>query len=189
MGLFKKIRRFVHPGSRLFDQRGNTQGYVDIGQMNANQAALDAAMKDYGNIETDIRDQYTNAAKKAGTYADTNEFKSGLNSEVQSGVRGARVDAVKRINALRKAMGNNEEFKPEGYDTTQANQTADKLAAAPDKEESPQSAVSDEPAVASTSNAASGVQNMAPKQSFNPLAGAGMSGLQKGRLLALRRMV
>lgn len=165
MGLFKKIRRITHPGTRLFDKRGNNDGYIDIGKRDAQNADLASAMEDYGKIETNVRDTYTNAAKKAGTYADTAEFKSGLGSEVQAGVRGARVNAAQRINAMRRAMGNNEEFKPEGVDQTQGNNTADKLMASPEKEEASATGPdADAPEAPAGANATTSLQSSAQKR-------------------------
>lgn len=184
-GFFKKAMKIVHPAMRLFEDRGNPQGYTDLGTQQGHQADLDSAMKDYGNIETNVRSSYTDAAKKAGTYANTNEFNSGLNSEVQSGIRGARVNAVARINAMRKAMGNNEEFKPEGFDQTQGNQTADKLAESPVKEDSAPApaAPEDAPAAkdATQMNATASLQNAPARR---PL---GLGGNAASRLGALQR--
>ncbi len=175
MGLFKKIRRIVHPGSRLFDKRGDGgKGYEALGTHNAHQADLDAAMKDYEGIPASIRNQYTASAKRAGTYADTGEFNSGLNSEVNAGVRGARVNAVARINSLRKIMGNNEEFKPEGFDQTQANNTQTTLANQPAPEEAPEPSVdADGGTSAFSANSTTSVQN-------------GTNSLAQRRLAALR---
>lgn len=166
MGLLKKRMRLHNPIYKAMDdkkkEKKSNQGYIDFGNQQRAQADLDAAMKDYEGIETNIRDTYTNAAKKAGTYANTSEFNSGLQSEIQAGVRGARANAVARINAMRKAMGNTEEFKPEGYDQTQANATADKLAAAPPKEDAaPEQEIDREDTGPQTANAAANVQNLA----------------------------
>lgn len=162
MSFFKKF----NPIGRLIktvEGRGNPQGYTDLGNAAAHNQDLDQAMKDYGNIETNVRNSYTDAAKKAGTYANTNEFNSGLNSEIQGGVRGARVEAVSRINALRKAAGNNEEFKPDGYDQTQGNNTANKLAENPVKEDSAAPQAAPEPtaqaAAPQANNAVASVQS------------------------------
>lgn len=168
MGIFKKVRRFVHPGSRLFDKRGDgNQGAINMASSQAHQADLDAAMKDYEGIEGNIKQQYTDAARRAGTYADTPEFQSGLGSEIQAGVRGARTNAVARINAMRRAMGINEDFNPEGYNQTQANNTAEKLANAPSDSEAqaPQTPAADAEKAApeATNNAAADVQSVKPR--------------------------
>jgi len=194
MSFFKKAIKFIHPGARQFlgNKGDGGQGYMNLGQNQAENASLGQAMTDYNNIEPTIRNKYIDAAKKAGTYSDTGEFQNGLNSEVQAGVRGARVDAVGRINALRKQMGNNEEFKPDDFAATQGNATADKLAAAPPPEDSPASVPPPEAtgfSPANTANAATGVQNT-PSTPARPGV---MNKLQPGakppvgRLGALRR--
>ncbi len=52
-----------------------------------------------------IRDNYTAAAQHAGTYADTDEFKRGLDYEVDLGTQGAQKVSLDRINALRAGRG------------------------------------------------------------------------------------
>ena len=192
MSFFKKVVKFVHPGARQFlgNKGDGGQGYMNLGAANARNAAINDAMADYGKIEGNIRDSYTNAAKKAGTYANTNEFNSGLNSEIQAGVRGARVDAVNRIHALQRAAGGKEGdagwFNPEGYDQTQGNTTKDKLAQTPpkDAEEAPVNA--DAVAQTAPTNSATSVQNT-PSTSFASKMSAFKPGSLATRLAALKR--
>ena len=168
MGSFKKhFRRklklgsggLIDPGQKEKEKKDKA-GNQWLGGQARTQAELSQAEADYGNIEKNTRDTYTQAAKKAGTYANTAEFQSGFGSELQAGVRGARTEAVRRINALRKAMGNAEEFKPEGFEQTQGNVTADKLAAAPAQEDSaPEEVAAPEPPAAETGNATQSVQS------------------------------
>lgn len=205
---FKKAFKIFHPvEAKMFGIGGKKddggQGFMNLGSSKAHQQDLDSAMADYQNIPTAIRDQYTAASKKAGTFANTNEFNSGLNSEVNAGVRGARVNAVARINAIKKSLGQAEDFKPEGYDQTQANATQDNLANNPAKDVEPTPAPAAEEAnpQAPVANAAAAVQN-APKKSLlnaRPAQAGGPTGVMgmgkakqgpvNGRVGALRRML
>lgn len=101
--------------------------WIEKQENRARQEELTAAEKDYGLIPDRLKENYTNAAIKAGTYANTPEFAQGLDSEVQAGARGARFEAEARINSLRKAMGNEEVWKPEESGQTAGNMTKDQL--------------------------------------------------------------
>lgn len=63
--------------------------------------------RDYQNIPNSLRDKYTAAAQAAGTYGNTDQFKTGLDSEVQAGTRGARLENIGRQNAIRQYLGMN----------------------------------------------------------------------------------
>lgn len=88
-----------------------------------------AAEAEYAGLEGTLSKNYADNARRAGTYADTGEFQSGLRSDVSAGLRGARMSQAARINALRKQLGM-EDFKaPETQGTqvdplTFANSTA-----------------------------------------------------------------
>lgn len=160
----KRVSKVLHPiGSSLIKddeaEAKKKQGETDwqnLGQNTARQAELDAAMKEYEDVPTLIRGKYSDAAKRAGTYANTPEFASGMESEVTAGARGARVGLAARINALRKAMGNNEEFNPEGYTQTRANETQEALRDNPEQDTSASNMTPEE---VPQLNAANEVQN------------------------------
>lgn len=132
--LKKKLNRLLGKGSPK--SKGWEQGQVmyqnNVGETNARNAELDSAMKEYNDVPTSLRKSYTEAAQRAGTYANTPEFASGMDSEVQAGARGARVALASRINALKKALGHTDEFKPEGLGETQGGQTRDALVTNPE---------------------------------------------------------
>jgi hypothetical protein len=52
-------------------------------------AELKDVLAERSALPQTIRQNYTDAAKRAGTYSDTDQFKSGLDDEVKYGVRGA----------------------------------------------------------------------------------------------------
>lgn len=146
--LFKKIAGYVHPALNVISPnkgKDSSAAWTDYGNYQARQAELDAAMKEYENVPTTLRAKYLDAAKKAGTYGATDEFNSGLESEVVAGSRGARVGLANRINALKKAMGQEDTFDPEGLGQTQANMTQDQLRNAPLQEDSTQVSAVAEP--------------------------------------------
>ena len=162
----RRVARVLHPiGAGLIKDdeaearaKQGEQDWQNLGQHNARQAELDAAMKEYEDVPTLIRNKYSEASKKAGTYAATPEFASGMDSEVLAGSRGARVGLAARINALRRAMGNTEEFNPEGYTQTRANETQEHLRNNPEPEGS-QAMVSPE-AVSVDSNEPAALGNL-----------------------------
>lgn len=138
MGFFSSVAHVLHPASSALGigKKSHRPGAKFLGRLanKERQAQLDATMKEYEALPTTINDAYTNSAKTAGTFANTPEFMAGLQSEVDAGVRGARVAEAARINALRKAMDNKfkgsmeyEEFKPEGLGETDANATHEAL--------------------------------------------------------------
>lgn len=129
----KKLNRLMGKGNQR--SAGWQAGQVAFGQNEGEKKArtkeLEDAMKEYNDVPMTIRKQYTEAAQRAGTYANTPEFGAGLDSEVQAGSRGARVGIAGRINALKKALGHTDTFAPEGLGETQGNATKDALTANP----------------------------------------------------------
>jgi len=133
MGLHS-IMKALHPLSRTFlgkDAKDGSAGLQWLGQQAGYRSSLDQEMKDYDKIPTMLRDKYTQFAQRAGTYGNTPEFQAGLNSEVQAGARGARVEAASRINALRRSLGMAEDFNPENYQASQGNATQEALRNSP----------------------------------------------------------
>ncbi len=63
-----------------------------------------------GEIETDVKGD----AERAGTYADTPEFLSGLKTETDMQTRGAQAASIRRQQALRRRMGLVDATAPEG---------------------------------------------------------------------------
>jgi len=112
-------------------KKGQETYFQSVGDRAANEKGLADAMKEYDNVPNTIRSTYIDTARKAGTYGDTDQFRSGLESEVLAGSRGARVGIAGRINALKKALGHTDKFEPEGLGQTQANQTQETIANAP----------------------------------------------------------
>ena len=55
-------------------------------------------------LGTAITTRLTDAAKKAGTFAGTSGFQTGLESEQKAQLKGARAEKIGRINALRKRL-------------------------------------------------------------------------------------
>src|SRR5689334_16176797 len=110
MGFFSSVAKIVHPASSALGigKKSHKPGAKFKGNL-ANQqrkAELDEAMKAYDLIPQNIKDSYTKTAQTAGTFANTPEFAAGLQSEVDAGVRGARVAEAARINSMRKALDN-----------------------------------------------------------------------------------
>ena len=128
----KKMNRLMGKSNK---SKGWEQGQQKFAQATgdrlANEGQLGAAMKEYEDAPNVVRKTYLDSARKAGTYGDTAEFEQGLQSEVQAGARGARVGIAGRINALKKALGHTDEFKPENFGQTQGNATADTIRNAP----------------------------------------------------------
>lgn len=174
--IFKKIKNIVHPGSKLFmdanEKKDSSGAWKSQGEQDARNAELSAAMKEYNDVPTMLRQNYLDASKRAGTYGNTAEFNSGLESEVVAGSRGARIGLASRINALKKALGHTDEFKPEGYQQTQAAATQATLTDNPLREDSG-SGTGSSPALAAsapTSAAASSTSNAEEEGSYNPLS-------------------
>lgn len=69
------------------------------------QAQLADSEKEYHGLPSSLLKQYTENARRAGTFANTDEFNTGLQSDVQGGLRGARISQAARINALRTRLG------------------------------------------------------------------------------------
>jgi len=131
---WKSIAKAIHPGSRSFLGGTSKDGTAALQQYAKGQAIkgeLDREVADYDKIPTMLNDKYTQYARRAGTYGDTPEFQVGLKSEVQAGARGARTAAAARINALKKSLGEAEDFKPEGLGGTQGNVTQETIKNAP----------------------------------------------------------
>lgn len=120
---FKKVVSKINPVKGLIlgkDKKKTSYTKHDARVIKSErEKQLEAAMKEYDAIPGTIHAKYGDVAKQAGTYANTPEFMSGLQSEVDAGARGARVGMVGRINALRKELGM-EDFNPDGYAETQA---------------------------------------------------------------------
>lgn len=69
------------------------------------QADLDRELADYGKIGTGVREQLTETGRRAGTYSDSPEFKSAVESEAGTVERFQKEAAQNRINELRKRLG------------------------------------------------------------------------------------
>lgn len=86
----------------------------DAGTKAKRTGELGELEKEYDTIPDTLRSQYEHDARRAGTFAETPQFRSGLESEVGAGARGARVANVARQNALRKLLGMPELPSPNG---------------------------------------------------------------------------
>lgn len=74
----------------------------ELGYLSASEKAAQAGIHDL------IQNNYTNAAKRAGTYANTDQFNAGLTDEVGYGEKGAMLDSQNRLNAINsRRMDNN----------------------------------------------------------------------------------
>lgn len=69
------------------------------------QKDLDDELAAYGKIGEGVRDQLNDTARRAGTFADTDEFKTTVESEAGTVERFQRGAAQSRINELRKRLG------------------------------------------------------------------------------------
>ena len=69
------------------------------------RAQLGSELKSYGNIDKTALEQATEASKRAGTYAPTREFQTGLAGEAGAEARGIRGVSLARINALKQRLG------------------------------------------------------------------------------------
>jgi hypothetical protein len=92
-------------GKKKHDQTPGNLAWQKYYDRLHNQDLLSQEEKDYEKIPDTLKQSYTGAAQRAGTYSDTPQFKSELDSEVQAGTRGARIESVARQNALRTALG------------------------------------------------------------------------------------
>lgn len=162
----KKLNRLMGKnGQRSAGWQAGQVAYgSNEGEKKARTKELEDAMKEYNDVPTTIRKSYTEAAQRAGTYANTPEFGAGLDSEVVAGSRGARVGIAGRINALKKALGHIDEFKPEGLGETQANLTKETLADKPaDPNVEAAATAGPDAEAASAPTTVNTVQNAAPK--------------------------
>lgn len=66
---------------------------------------LEREMKDYGEIEGRMLKSSEDDARRAGTYADTDAFRTSLRGEASARARGLKSESLARINALRKQLG------------------------------------------------------------------------------------
>lgn len=82
----------------------NRMGEADFTRID-DEADLAALEKDFSDIPNQLKGMYADKARAAGTYAETNEFRRGLDSDVQAGARGAQALLSGRINALRTKLG------------------------------------------------------------------------------------
>lgn len=108
----------IAPGTQLTLRQISNIGTADQYQKGADEKLLGDLETEYGGIDDVLRKNYMDAAKRAGTYGNTAEFSSGLDSEVKAGSRGARTALAARINALRKSLGM-PEFAPQEDATPQ----------------------------------------------------------------------
>lgn len=81
----------------LLDFRRGNAANTEIGYLTAMENA------NRGKTADLIGQNYTNAAKRAGTFSNTAEFKAGLDDEIGYGVRGANQMVDQRLEALAKA--------------------------------------------------------------------------------------
>lgn len=78
----------------------------------AEQAGRQAKEKELNDLQGDfekmpelLRTRYTADAQRAGTYSSTGEFASGLDSEIEAGIPGARASNMSRQQALQRELG------------------------------------------------------------------------------------
>ena len=90
MGLFSSHRR------------GRSKG--PWGQIRDLQAERRGAWDTYANTEGDQRKSLTEQSQASGTYANTPEFMSGLESELQGRLPGARDVNAARFNAISRQL-------------------------------------------------------------------------------------
>jgi hypothetical protein len=69
------------------------------------QAELNEELQALGGLEKRVYAGTEGESRVAGTYADTPEFRQGLASEQQARARGARMEALRRINERQRALG------------------------------------------------------------------------------------
>lgn len=91
-------------GSQIYNLTQNQLNEATLGRQR-DEADLVSLEGEYSGIPDVLRQRYTDMAKQAGTYGDTNEFKAGLESDVRAGARGAQAVMESRINALRQRLG------------------------------------------------------------------------------------
>ena len=113
------------PGTTLTLQQLSSIGNLEEGTRVANEQALSSLEGEYAGIPDALRNSYGNAARRAGTWGNTDEFAAGLESEVRGGTRGARTLLHGRINALRSALGREAFVDPEFTPDPITNNTGD----------------------------------------------------------------
>jgi len=69
------------------------------------QKDLENEMENYRTAEARSRTAAEEDAKRAGTYADTDAFRTSLTGEAGARARGLRSESLTRINALRRQLG------------------------------------------------------------------------------------
>ncbi len=83
------------------------QGAAGVNQLqnNLDTEQLTQMEQQYNEIPETLNNLYSNAAKRGGTYANTNEFNVGLQSEVKQGTRGAQAALGSRMAAVMQRLG------------------------------------------------------------------------------------
>ena len=71
----------------------------------AQEQELSDLQRDFENTPELLRTRYTSDAQRAGTFSNTGEFASGLDSEVEAGIPGARASNMARQQALQAELG------------------------------------------------------------------------------------
>ncbi len=92
-------------GTPLTLQQLGAIGTAQEGQRLSDEGQLSALEKEYEGIPDRLRELYTNAAQRGGTYAQTNEFRVGMQGEVNQGTRGAQAALGTRMAALYEQLG------------------------------------------------------------------------------------
>ena len=148
-------------------------------RLSQEQLERSAAEKEYGDLEQEytviperLRELYSAAAKKGGTYSDTGEFKAGLDSEVGQGTRGAQAILQQRLSALRSKLGMPAQAgdNPGSGLMTASNKVGDSTTSAPASSDSSAPATSDAPQTATSSTTAADSQNAVSKATLKATA-------------------
>ena len=112
----RRIKRYTGGADPAATYLQDQQDSADQAKKNEDyaiqQASLAAKQKELADLQSDwdkmpevLRNRYTADSQRAGTYSNTGEFASGLNSEIDAGLPGAYATNMSRQNALQKELG------------------------------------------------------------------------------------
>jgi hypothetical protein len=105
MGLFKKAGKYLKNRTRsILGKEPKAETKTVVQEPDPNQE-LSREMDAYGRIDSDALAGAEADSKRAGTFAETKEFRQGLESEGGARARGLKFAAQQRINALRARLG------------------------------------------------------------------------------------
>ena len=108
------------------EQAQKAEAYgIEQAQRAAREQELSDLQRDFEKTPELLRTRYTSDAQRAGTYSNTGEFASGLDSEVEAGIPGARASNMARQQALQAELG----LPVTTYDTSAAEPTPPPVAA------------------------------------------------------------